>query len=78
MTQAKADYIKTSTGFGTGGATHEDIKLFRDNIGPKVKMKAAGGIRTIEDMKQYLAEGCDRIGASAAVGLLKDKLNTEV
>ncbi|WP_297569269.1 deoxyribose-phosphate aldolase [uncultured Anaerovibrio sp.] len=78
VTQAKADYIKTSTGFGTGGATHEDIKLFRDNIGPKVKMKAAGGIRTIEDMKQYLAEGCDRIGASAAVGLLKDKLNTEV
>ena len=78
VTDAKADFIKTSTGFGTGGATHEDIKLFRDNIGPKVKMKAAGGIRTIEDMKQYLAEGCDRIGASAAVGLLKDKMDSEV
>lgn len=78
VTRAKADYIKTSTGFGTGGATHEDIKLLRENIGPAVKIKAAGGIRTIEDMKQYLQEGCERIGASAAVGLLKDKLNTEV
>ncbi|WP_297964448.1 deoxyribose-phosphate aldolase [uncultured Anaerovibrio sp.] len=78
VTEAKADFIKTSTGFGTGGATHEDIQLFSANIGPKVKMKAAGGIRTLEDMKQYLAEGCERIGASAAVGLLKDKMDSEV
>lgn len=78
VTQGGADFIKTSTGFGTGGATHADIKLFKENIGPEVKIKAAGGIRTIEDMKQYLAEGCSRIGASAAVGLLKDKLHSEV
>ncbi|MBE6099240.1 MAG: deoxyribose-phosphate aldolase [Anaerovibrio sp.] len=78
VTDAKADFIKTSTGFGTGGATHEDIKLFRDNIGPAVKIKAAGGIRTIEDMKQYINEGCARIGASAAVGLLKDRLEEDV
>ena len=78
VTEAKADFIKTSTGFGTGGATHEDIRLFAAHIGPKVKMKAAGGIRTLEDMKQYLAEGCERIGASAAVGLLKDKMDSEV
>jgi len=78
VTKAQADYIKTSTGFGTAGATHDDIKLFKENIGPEVKIKAAGGIRTIEDMKQYLNEGCDRIGASAAVNLLKGKLNEEV
>jgi len=78
VTDAKADFIKTSTGFGTGGATHEDIKLFAAHIGPNVKMKAAGGIRTLEDMKQYLEEGCERIGASAAVGLLKDKMDSEV
>ncbi|MBO5588153.1 MAG: 2-deoxyribose-5-phosphate aldolase, partial [Anaerovibrio sp.] len=73
-----ADFIKTSTGFGTGGATHEDIKLFAAHIGPNVKMKAAGANRTLEDMNQYLAEGCERIGASAAVGLLKDKMYSEV
>ena len=78
VTKAQADYIKTSTGFGIAGATHDDIKLFKENIGPEVKIKAAGGIRTIEDMKQYLNEGCDRIGASAAVNLLKGKLNEEV
>ena len=78
VTEAGADFIKTSTGFGTGGATHADVQLFRAHIGPKVKIKAAGGIRTIEDMKQYIAEGCSRLGASAAVKLLKDKLDLEV
>ncbi|MBR4718735.1 MAG: deoxyribose-phosphate aldolase [Lachnospiraceae bacterium] len=72
VTDAGADYIKTSTGFGTAGATHEDIRLFRENIGPYVKIKAAGGITTIDDMEQYLEEGCDRIGTSRAVGLLKN------
>ncbi len=66
VTRAKADYIKTSTGFGTAGASLEDIRLFREHIGPDVKMKAAGGIRTKEDMKAYLKEGCERIGSSAA------------
>ena len=73
VTDAKADYIKTSTGFGTAGATHEDVRLFKKNIGPDVKIKAAGGITAIEDMEQYLDEGCDRIGTSRAVGLLKNR-----
>ena len=72
VTNAEADYIKTSTGFGTGGATIEDIKLFKKHIGPQVKMKAAGGISTLEEIEAYLAEGCDRIGTSRAVGLLKN------
>ena len=69
VTEAKADYIKTSTGFGTGGATMEDILLFKKHIGPDVKMKAAGGIRTKEDMEGYLNAGCDRIGTSGASNL---------
>ncbi len=73
VTEVKADFIKTSTGFGTAGATIEDIKLFKANIGKDVKMKAAGGIRTYEDLVAYLNEGCERLGTSAAVGLLKDK-----
>ncbi len=71
VTNAEADYIKTSTGFGTDGATIEDIKLFKEHIGPQVKIKAAGGISTLEEIESYLAEGCDRIGTSRAVGLLK-------
>ncbi len=66
VTRAKADYIKTSTGFGTSGASLEDIRLFWEHIGSEVKMKAAGGIRTKEDMEAYLKEGCERIGSSAA------------
>lgn len=66
VTRAKADYIKTSTGFGTAGASLEDIRLFWEHIGSEVKMKAAGGIRTKEDMEAYLKEGCERIGSSAA------------
>ncbi len=72
VTEAKADYIKTSTGFGTGGATIHDIQLFKANIGPDVKMKAAGGIHTIEEHVAFLNEGCDRLGSSAAVGLVRD------
>ena len=71
VTNAEADYIKTSTGFGTDGAAIEDIKLFKKHIGPQVKIKAAGGISTLEEIEAYLAEGCDRIGTSRAVGLLK-------
>lgn len=72
VTNAGADYIKTSTGFGTGGATIEDIRLFKQHIGKDVKIKAAGGISTLEDLEAFMAEGCDRIGTSRAVGLLKD------
>ncbi len=66
VTESGADFIKTSTGFGTAGATLEDIALFKEHIGPDVRMKAAGGIRTKEDMEAYLALGCDRIGSSSA------------
>ena len=71
VTNAGADYIKTSTGFGTGGATIEDIRLFKEHIGPNVKMKAAGGIKSKDDLIMFLEAGCDRIGTSSAVGLLK-------
>jgi deoxyribose-phosphate aldolase len=71
VTNAGADYIKTSTGFGTGGATIEDIRLFAANIGPDVKMKAAGGVKTRADLEMFLEAGCDRIGTSSAVNMLK-------
>ena len=74
VTNAGADYIKTSTGFGTGGATKEDIELFKKHIGPDVKMKAAGGVSTLEDLEMFINLGCDRIGTSRAVGLLKGEL----
>lgn len=73
VTNAGADYIKTSTGFGTGGATLEDIELFKKYIGPDVKIKAAGGVRTLEDLRAYIEAGCSRVGASAAVGLAAKK-----
>ena len=70
VTEAKADFIKTSTGFGTGGATREDIKLFKEHIGSGVKMKAAGGVKTKEDLEAFLDLGCERIGTSSAIALL--------
>lgn len=73
VTKAGADYIKTSTGFGTGGATLEDIQLFRKHIGEKVKMKAAGGVKSVEDMEAFVAEGVSRIGSSSAVSILQQK-----
>ena len=75
VTNGGADFIKTSTGFGSGGATLEDVQLFKKYIGPSVQIKAAGGIRSVEAMKAYIEAGCTRIGASAAVGLLKNRLN---
>ncbi len=71
VTEAGADYIKTSTGFGTAGATIEDIRLFKKHIGPNVKMKAAGGVKTVADLEMFINEGCDRIGTSSAVNMLK-------
>jgi len=71
VTEAGADYIKTSTGFGTGGATMEDILLFKKFIGPHVKMKAAGGVKSVEDMEAFLEAGCDRIGTSSTISLIK-------
>ncbi len=68
-----ADYIKTSTGFSTGGATREDVKLLRDHVSPTVKVKAAGGIRTLEDAQDMIALGADRLGTSAIVRLIKEQ-----
>lgn len=73
VTGSGADFIKTSTGFSKGGATREDIALFAKNIGNNVKMKAAGGIRTFEDAEDYLNLGCERLGTSAVVKLVKNQ-----
>lgn len=77
VTKAGADYIKTSTGFGPGGATLEDVRLFRKHIGPNVKIKAAGGISTIEDAIRFIDAGADRIGSSKLVRLLAADERTE-
>jgi deoxyribose-phosphate aldolase len=74
VTNAKADYIKTSTGFGTGGAAFDDVKLFKEHIGPNVKIKAAGGIRSREDMEKFLMLGADRLGTSSAVSILRNQV----
>ncbi len=71
VTEAKADYIKTSTGFAASGATFDDVRLFREHIGPEVKIKAAGGISSIEDAEEFLALGADRLGTSRIVKLAK-------
>jgi len=70
VTSAGADYIKTSTGFGTAGAAIEDVLLFKGHIGPGVKIKAAGGVKTRDDLEKFLAAGCERIGTSSAIALL--------
>ena len=73
VTAAGADYIKTSTGFSTAGATFDDIELFAKNIGPKVKMKAAGGIASMEDAEKFIALGADRLGTSRIIKLVKNE-----
>jgi deoxyribose-phosphate aldolase len=70
VTEAGADFIKTSTGFGTAGATLADIQLFKRHIGAGVKIKAAGGVKTREDLEAFITAGADRIGTSSAVKLL--------
>lgn len=72
VTQAGADYIKTSTGFGSSGATLEDVQLFRREVGADVKIKAAGGIRTVDDAVKMLEAGADRLGSSALLKGLSD------
>ena len=71
VTNAKADYIKTSTGFGTGGAKMEDVLLFKKHIGDDVKIKASGGVKSKEDLIAFIEAGCDRIGKSSAVKMLE-------
>ena len=75
VTNAGADYIKTSTGFGTDGARMEDVLLFKEHIGENVKIKAAGGVRTKEDLIAFIEAGCDRIGTSSAIKMLKGEEN---
>lgn len=72
VTDGGADFIKTSTGFGTAGANIEDIRLFKEHIGENVKIKAAGGVKTKSDLEMFLGEGCERIGTSSAVKLLTE------
>jgi deoxyribose-phosphate aldolase len=67
---AKADFVKTSTGFGPGGATVHDVLLMRETVGPKLGVKAAGGIRSAEDVREMIAAGATRIGASASVQIV--------
>lgn len=69
VTASGADYIKTSTGFSTGGATREDVKLLRECCGENVKVKASGGIRTMQDAEDMIALGADRLGTSRLVKL---------
>lgn len=71
VTRAGADFIKTSTGFGTGGATLDDIRLFKKHVGEQVKIKAAGGVKSAEDMEAFIAAGADRIGSSSGVSILQ-------
>jgi deoxyribose-phosphate aldolase len=71
VTAAGADYIKTSTGFSTTGATFEDVKLFAEHVGPDVKIKAAGGISSIEDAEKFLDLGAERLGTSRIIKILK-------
>ena len=77
VTEGGADYIKTSTGFGTCGATIENIELIKVNIGKDVKMKAAGGIKSLNDLKSFINAGCDRIGTSSAISLIKGEKSKE-
>lgn len=72
VSMSGADFIKTSTGFSTGGATVEDVRLFREKVSPDIRVKAAGGIRTFEQAQAMLEAGADRIGASALVALAKE------
>lgn len=73
VTEARADFIKTSTGFGTGGATFEDVALFAKYIDPDVKIKAAGGISSLEDAEKYIELGASRLGTSRIVKIAKNK-----
>ena len=73
--EAGADFVKTSTGFSTGGATKEDIKLMRETVGPDLGVKASGGVRSIEDAEAVIKNGATRIGASASIAICEGKVS---
>ena len=75
VSKSGADFIKTSTGFSTGGATFDDVKLFADNVEKHVKIKAAGGISSIEDAEKFISLGAQRLGTSRVVKILKNSDN---
>lgn len=68
--EAGVDFVKTSTGFSTGGATVEDVKLMRETVGSEIGIKASGGVRTTEDAEAFIAAGANRIGASASIAIV--------
>ena len=70
--EAGADFVKTSTGFASHGATVEDVRLLRAVVGPEIGVKAAGGVRTVEDARAMIAAGANRLGTSAGVALVQD------
>ena len=72
VTGSGADFIKTSTGFAGGGATFEDVKLFKENVGKNVKIKAAGGISSFDDAQKFIELGADRLGTSRLVKIMKN------
>lgn len=73
VTNAKADYIKTSTGFSTSGATFADVELFKKHIGNEVKIKAAGGISSLDDAEKFISLGASRLGTSRIIKLIKNE-----
>ncbi|MGX4599455.1 deoxyribose-phosphate aldolase [Faecalimicrobium sp. JNUCC 81] len=73
VTDAKADFIKTSTGFSTGGATAEDIVLFKENVGENVSIKAAGGIKDLDTAKDFIAKGSSRLGTSSIIKIINNE-----
>ena len=72
VTKAGAEYIKTSTGFSAAGATFEDVELMRKHVGADVKVKAAGGISSLDDSRRFLELGADRLGTSRMIKLVKN------
>jgi deoxyribose-phosphate aldolase len=70
--RAKADFVKTSTGFSTGGATIADVALMRHTVGPSVGVKASGGIRTLAEAKNMISAGATRLGVSAGVKIIEE------
>ena len=77
VTESGADYIKTSTGFASGGATREDVALFRENVGAGLKIKAAGGISSLADAEDFIALGAERLGTSRIVKIAKNDTNAK-
>ena len=73
VTRSGADFIKTSTGFSTGGATFDDVALFAKHVGPGIRIKAAGGIASMEDAERFLSLGASRLGTSRIIQILKNE-----